>query len=75
MYPHSGQDYPAANKSVPTVRPHSSGEVWRAQGQSDGPEDVGRSIQFPFSYFEDGNLDLFTELGGFDSDLAASMGG
>jgi hypothetical protein len=65
---------PVANAGN-AVGPQGSGDVWRPQEHSDYPEELGRPVQFPLSYFADGNLDLFAELGGFDPDLAASTSG
>jgi hypothetical protein len=75
LYPQVSQDYDRANQSVNAVRPQTSAEVWRAQSRSYCPEDFEHPIPFPLSSFADGDLDLFAELGGFDPDLAASMGG
>jgi hypothetical protein len=75
VYPQSGLEYNAPNQSLNRPGSQMTGEVWRAQGQPDHPEDFGHHSHFPPLYFADGNLDLFAELGGFDPDLAASIGG
>jgi hypothetical protein len=75
IYPQSSLEYNAATQSVDRPGSHVTGEAWRAEGQSDYPDTFGRHSHFPPLYFEDGNVDLFAELGGFDPDLAASIGG